>query len=116
MNHNGFCIEEFNPFRIFCNLLAQILNEEAMVEFATVKNAVTNEIKREAPPVTEQEPAQEESTEIPAEEAPTEGVEPQKPASEGENEGEGEAEEEKEPLYNVTAQIIVYLTIAAKEG
>ena len=109
------------------NLLAQILNEEDMVEFATVKNAVTNEIKREESPEAEEEPTGGEGTEAPAEETheaevpSEEAVEvPQEESAEGENEGEisgeGEQEEEKELLYNVTAQIIVYLTIAAKEG
>ena len=37
-------------------------------------------------------------------------------AAEGEAEGETEGEANKELLYNVTAQIIVYLTIAEKEG
>ena len=115
------------------NMLAQILNEEDMVEFATVKNAVTNEIKREPapavsaasnaePPANEAaEPSEGEAAEeAPAEEAPAEeGEVPEEPAegeAEGETETEGESEEEKELLYNVTAQIIVYLTIAEKEG
>lgn len=109
------------------NLLAQLLNEEAMVEFATVKNAVTNEIKQEEPPVIAEELADEEEAaeeapaeELPGEEAPAEEAEPQEQSAEGEAEGgiegEGETEEEKELLYNVTAQIIVYLTIAEKEG
>ena len=102
------------------NLLAQLLNEDAMVEFATVKNAVTTEIKQEVLPEVPE-------TEAPAEEA---GAGEETPAAEepGENAGEGEAqekpaeenaegtEETAEPLYNVTAQIIVYLTIAEKEG
>lgn len=118
------------------NMLAQILNEEDMVEFATVKNAVTNEIKREPAPSVSgtsnaeapaeeaaeaEEPAEGEAAEeAPAEEAPAEeGEVPEEPAegeAEGETETEGEPEEEKELLYNVTAQIIVYLTIAEKEG
>ncbi len=115
------------------NMLAQILNEEDMVEFATVKNAVTNEIKRESapavsaasnaePPAEEAaEPTEEEAAEeAPVEEAPAEDTEvPEEPAegeAEGETETEGEPKEEKELLYNVTAQIIVYLTIAEKEG
>ena len=110
------------------NLLAQLLNEEDMVEFATVKNAVTNEIKREEPPVTEAaEGAEEGAEEAPAEEAPAEEAEapaeeaeaqeqPAEEGTEGGLEGEEEPEEEKELLYNVTAQIIVYLTIAEKEG
>ena len=118
------------------NMLAQILNEEDMVEFATVKNAVTNEIKREPapsvsgapnaePPAEEaaeaEEPAEGEAMEVaPTEEAPAEqGEVPEEPAegeAEGEAEAEGKPEEEKELLYNVTAQIIVYLTIAEKEG
>ncbi len=102
------------------NLLAQLLNEDAMVEFATVKNAVTTEIKQEDLPEVPE-------TEAPAEEA---GAGEETPAAEepGENAGEGEAQEKPaeentegmeetvEPLYNVTAQIIVYLTIAEKEG
>ena len=109
------------------NLLAQLLNEEAMVEFATVKNAVTNEIKKEEPPVIAEETAGTEDAaeeapaeELPGEEAPAEEAEPQEQPAESEAEdgieGEGETEEEKELLYNVTAQIIVYLTIAEKEG
>ncbi len=116
------------------NMLAQILNEEDMVEFATVKNAVTNEIKREPAPAvsaaSNTEPPAEEAAEEPAEaevaeEAPTEEApaeetvvpeEPTEGEAEGETETEGESEEEKELLYNVTAQIIVYLTIAEKEG
>lgn len=110
------------------NMLAQILNEEDMVEFATVKNAVTNELeKEEAPAISgdgvegapaEGEPAEETpSEEAPAEEAPAAEAEGQEqPAeAEGETEGEGE-EEEKELIYNVTAQIIVYLTNVEKEG
>ncbi len=105
------------------NLLAQLLNEDAMVEFATVKNAVTTEIKQEDLPEVPEVP----ETEVPAEEA---GAGEETPAAEepGENAGEGEAQEKPaeentegmeetvEPLYNVTAQIIVYLTIAEKEG
>ena len=104
------------------NMLAQILNDDAMVEFATVKNAVTNEIKREPAPAVTDENAGEAGTENPAEEAPGEEVPTEEPpteekaAGENEGEGEGEAEEEKELLYNVTAQIIVYLTNAGKEG
>ena len=105
------------------NLLAQLLNEDAMVEFATVNNAVTTEIKQEDLPKVPAVP----ETEAPAEEA---GAGEETPAAEepGENAGEGEAQEKPaeennegmeetvEPLYNVTAQIIVYLTIAEKEG
>ncbi len=105
------------------NMLAQVLNEEDMVEFATVKNAVTNEIKKDEPPVIAEVPAEgEPAEEAPAEEAPAGENEAEvqpaegEPAGETEGEGEGEAVEEKELLYNVTAQIIVYLTIAAKEG
>ena len=118
------------------NMLAQILNEEDMVEFATVKNAVTNEIKREPAPAVSaasnvetpaeeateaEEPTEGEAAEeTPAEEAPTEETEvPEEPAegeADGETETEGEPKEEKELLYDVTAQIIVYLTIAEKEG
>ena len=117
-------------------MLAQILNEEDMVEFATVKNAVTNEIKREPAPSVSgtsnaeapaeeaaeaEEPAEGEAAEeAPAEEAPAEEGEVHEEPAEGEAEGEteieGETGEEKELLYNVTAQIIVYLTIAEKEG
>ena len=101
------------------NLLAQILNDEAMVEFATVKNAVTNEIKKEEPieevPVGE-DGAEPSEGEAPAEENPVEENPGEEPSGEGETEGESEVEEEKELLYNVTAQIIVYLTIAEKEG
>lgn len=113
------------------NMLAQILNDDDMVEFATVKNAVTNEIKKEpAPAVTGEgvEGSEAPSEENPSEEVPDAGVpaneaEPQEQTAENdgasaetEGEGEGEVEEEKELLYNVTAQIIVYLTNAAKEG
>ena len=112
------------------NMLAQILNEDDMVEFATVKNAVTNEIKKEpAPAITGEAPA-EAGEETPSEEAPAEAAAPaeepaegaeeqpaeEAPAEENEGESEDETQEEKELLYNVTAQIIVYLTIAAKEG
>ncbi len=100
------------------NELAQLLNEDPMVEFATVKNAVTNEIKRETPPAvaapTTPAPAAEPEGEgeAPAAEEPAEGQAQEQPS-----EGEAEAEEETvEPLFNVTAQIIVYLTIAEKEG
>ncbi len=111
------------------NMLAQILNEEDMVEFATVKNAVTNELKKEElPAVTgedgeaaegnpgEEAPASEvPSEEAPAEEIPAEEAGVPEQISEGEGKAEGEGEEQ-ELLYNVTAQIIVYLTNAAKEG
>ncbi len=110
------------------NMLAQLLNEDDMVEFATVKNAVTQEIKKDEPPVIEgaegEEPAAEgeaaEETpaeEAPAEEAPAEGGAQELPA-EGEAEGAAEegTEEEKELLFNVIAQIIVYLTNVQKEG
>ncbi len=91
------------------NELAQKLNEEEMVSFATVKNAVTNELEKEEP-----EPAVEGEGEAEGGEAPEESTapEPEAPAEGGQ---EGEAEEEKELLYNVTAQIIVYLT-TVKEG
>ena len=110
------------------NMLAQILNEEDMVEFATVKNAVTNELeKEEAPAISgdgvegapaEGGPAEEGPTEeAPVEEAPAAEAEGQEQPAEGEGETEGEGEEEaKELLYNVTAQIIVYLTNVEKEG
>ena len=124
------------------NMLAQILNEEDMVEFATVKNAVTNELEKEEAPVTSEEgvegteeeahaeaepdeeapseeaPAEEApAEETPAEEAPAEETEGQEQPAEGEGEIEGEGEAEaKELLYNVTAQIIVYLTNVEKEG
>ena len=110
------------------NMLAQILNEEDMVEFATVKNAVTNELeKEEAPAISgdgvegapaEGVPAEEGPTEeAPVEEAPAAEAEGQEQPAEGEGETEGEGEEEaKELLYNVTAQIIVYLTNVEKEG
>ena len=115
------------------NLLAQVLKEEDMVEFATVKNAVTNEIKREETPVIDEAAAGEDAAEapseegtdegapaeeVPSEEAPAEEAGAQEQPAEGENTGEveGEGEEEKELLYNVTAQIVVYLTIAEKEG
>ncbi len=88
------------------NLLAQILNEEKMVEFATVKNAVTNEIKRE------DQQASEGKTSAGAEdEAPVEGTE-----QGGTSSVDSGEEEQKDLLYNVTAQIIVYLTIVAEEG
>ena len=108
------------------NMLAQILNEEDMVEFATVKNAVTNELeKEEAPAISgdgiegvpaEGAPAEEApAEEAPAEEVPAEETEGEDQPAEGEGETEGEGEE-KELLYNVTAQIIVYLTNVEKEG
>lgn len=109
------------------NMLAQILNEEDMVEFATVKNAVTNELEKEEPPAITGEggaaaeegvPAEEApAEEIPAEEPPVEETEDQTQPAEGESEAEGKTEgENKELLYNVSAQIIVYLTNVAKEG
>ena len=110
------------------NMLAQVLSEDAMVDFATVKNAVTNEIKKdEAPIIAEvntgalteggevEAPAEEApAAEAPAEEAPAEEA----PAEEApaEDEADGETTEEKELRYNVTAQIIAYLVIAEKEG
>ena len=107
------------------NKLAQILNEEDMVEFATVKNAVTNELEKEEEPVASEEGVEgvEEGTpaedvppeEAPSEEAPAEETEGQEQPDEGEGEVEGEGEA-KELLYNVTAQIIVYLTNVEKEG
>ena len=107
------------------NMLAQILNEEDMVEFATVKNAVTNELEKEEAPVASEEGVEgaEEGTpaedvppeEAPSEEAPAEETEGQEQPDEGEGEVEGEGEA-KELLYNVTAQIIVYLTNVEKEG
>ena len=107
------------------NMLAQILNEEDMVEFATVKNAVTNELEKEEEPVASEEGIEgaEEGTpaedvppeEAPSEEAPAEETEGQEQPDEGEGEVEGEGEA-KELLYNVTAQIIVYLTNVEKEG
>lgn len=95
------------------NELAQKLNEEEMVSFATVKNAVTNELEKEEPePVAEGE-GEAEGGEAPEEAAsPEPPAEPEAPAEGGQ---EGEEEEEKELLYNVTAQIIVYLT-PVKEG
>ena len=106
-------------------MLAQILNEEDMVEFATVKNAVTNELEKEEEPVASEEGVEgaEEGTpaedvppeEAPSEEAPAEETEGQEQPDEGEGEVEGEGEA-KELLYNVTAQIIVYLTNVEKEG
>jgi hypothetical protein len=107
------------------NMLAQILNEEDMVEFATVKNAVTNELEKEEEPVASEEgvegaekgtPAEDvPPEEAPSEEAPAEETEGQEQPDEGEGEVEGEGEA-KELLYNVTAQIIVYLTNVEKEG
>ncbi len=100
------------------NMLAQVLSEEAMVDFATVKNAVTNEIKKnEAPIIAEVNtgaPTEGGEVEAPAEEAPA----AEAPAEEApaEDEADGETTEEKELLYNVTAQIIAYLVIAEKEG
>ncbi len=106
------------------NMLAQLLNEDDMVEFATVKNAVTNEIKKDEPPVIVgaegEEPAAEgeAAEEDPAEEAPAEEAPVEEAPAEGEAEGAAEegTEEEKELLFNVSAQIIVYLTIVQKEG
>lgn len=94
------------------NLLAQKLNEDEMVEFATVKNAVTNELEKEEPAAQAAAPAEGETTAEPAPEteAPAEGETP----AEGEAPAEGGTEEAKELLYNVSAQIIVYLQL--KEG
>lgn len=92
------------------NLLAQKLNEDEMVEFATVKNAVTNELEKEEPAVQAEAPAEggEAAEAAPETEAPAEE------GSSGEGAAEGETEEAKELLYNVSAQIIVYLQL--KEG
>lgn len=98
------------------NLLAQVLNDEDMVTFATVKSAVTVALPKPTPTpepeVTEPAEGEEgEEGETPAEGeegAPSEGGESEVP-------GEGEEEEtEPELLYRVNAQIIAYLT--AKEG
>ena len=93
------------------NLLAQMLNDEAMVEFATVKNAVTNEIKRDENQASSG-PKKGEDTAEPTEsgEGGTEGE------GQEENTAEGKQGEEKELLYNVTAQLIVYLTNVVEEG
>ena len=67
-------------------------------------------LKQYLKPAPEAEPEGE--GEAPAAEEPAEGQAQEQPS-----EGEAEAEEETvEPLFNVTAQIIVYLTIAEKEG
>lgn len=101
------------------NMLAQILNEEDMVEFATVKNAVTNELTKEERPSMDMK-ADKAGEEAPAEEAPETEDAPAPEEAEGREqpaEGEGETEgTEKELLYNVTAQIVVYLLIVEKEG
>ena len=104
------------------NLLAQILNDEEMVEFATVKNAVTNEIKREEQAVLPVQPSAGASAEVPGEAgqegeaASGEGAgEPEVENGAG-NAGASEADEQKELLYTVTAQIIVYLTNVEEEG
>ena len=93
--------------------LVQLLNEDARVDFATVKSAVTNEMRPEAPPAVS----------VPTEPAPSgenegEGTgDGAEEASERHPEDEAEAEEEEaEPSFNVNAQIIVYLTAAEKEG
>ena len=95
------------------NMLAQLLNEEEMVEFATVKNAVTNELTKEELPSEAGEKA-------PAEEAPETGEAPASEEAEGQElPSEGESEtggSEKELLYNVTAQLVVYLLNIEKEG
>ena len=104
------------------NMLAQILNEEDMVEFATVKNAVTNELTKEdkASEDGKSGKADKAGEEAPAEEAPQTEDAPAPEEAEGREqpaEGEGETEgNEKELLYNVTAQIVVYLLIVEKEG
>ncbi len=101
------------------NMLAQILNEEDMVEFATVKNAVTNELTKEERPSMDMK-TDKAGEEAPAEEAPETEDAPAPEEAEGREqpaEGEGETEgTEKELLYNVTAQIVVYLLIVEKEG
>lgn len=91
------------------NELAQRLNEEEMVSFATVKNAVTNELEKEEPKPAVEGEGGEAAEETAAPEAPAESE------ASAEGEQEGEEEEEKELLYNVSAQIIVYLT-TVKEG
>jgi hypothetical protein len=98
------------------NLLAQLLNEDDLVEFSTVKNAVTVEIEKEEPPV-EELPEGEEGAEgaegSETGEAPAEGSETGEAPAEGGEPAEGE-EEAQEPIYKVNAQIIAYLTV--KEG
>ena len=93
--------------------LVQLLNEDARVDFATVKSAVTNEIKPKAPTMAAPaEPAFSEDSE--GEGAKDGAEEAQEPSPAGEAEA-GE-DEKAEPGYNVSAQIIVYLTAAEKEG
>jgi hypothetical protein len=97
------------------NLLAQILNDEDMVEFATVKNAVTNEIRREETSVEPSAaPSGENKGDTQPAETPGEEGESQE-LSAGDNGKTADNGEQKELLYNVTAQIIVYLTNVAKE-
>ena len=92
--------------------LVQLLNEDARVDFATVKSAVTNEIKPKAPTMAAPaEPALSEESEGEGGKDSAEEAQAQPPEVEAET-----GEEEAEPGYNVTAQIIVYLTAAEKEG
>ncbi len=98
------------------NILAQLLNEDDMVDFAAVQKAVTNAIKKEKSEAAVEgentgEAAEGEATEAPAEEAPAEEA----PAGETPAEGEQGEDEEKELEYNVTAQIIAYLKVV-EEG
>ena len=92
--------------------LVQLLNEDARVDYATVKSAVTNEIKPRTPTTAPAEPAFSEDSE--GEGAKDGAEEAQEPSPAGEAEA-GE-DEKAEPGYNVSAQIIVYLTAAEKEG
>ena len=91
-----------------------------------MKNAVTNEIKRDelsVPPIQPSEGGT--GGEVPGETPQSgestsgEGAEAGAP-SEGEsgagNAGESQENEQKELLYTVTAQIIVYLTNVVEEG
>ncbi len=110
------------------NLLIQSLNDEELVDFATMKSAVTNEIKnspasassgRGSQAGTSGEPGEETAEEAASEEAaesPEETGSPDGAAEEAEDGGaEGEeGAESKETPYTVTAQILVYL--ASKEG
>ena len=105
------------------NLLAQLLNEDDLVEFSTVKNAVTVEIEKEEPPVEELPEGEEDAEGGETGAAPAEGGEPAAAPAEGGETGEAPAEggepaegeeEAEEPIYKVNAQIIAYLTV--KEG
>ncbi len=107
------------------NLLVQSLNDEELVDFATMKSAVTNEIKNSPASAasasgskagTADEPAEGTSEEGSSEEAAESPEDAGTPDSASEEAWDADAEStgSKETPYTVTAQILVYL--ASKEG